>query len=105
MGWSLPAVGLYFTDKATLNGTTAGGLIWQWLDSGEGGWKQLVGILDGYENTTATAQTLTFPTAFTYEPEFAQQPTSFGATADSTTLTLPASMSATVTGLLVVEGF
>jgi hypothetical protein len=85
-----------------LAGTTAGTAYWIQVEQGTT--KRVVVALVGYENTTATAQTITFPTPFAYEAAVVYQPTSFGATVGKTTLTLPASMASAVSGVIVVEG-
>lgn len=83
-----------------LSGTTAGTLTWVMSEDGLT-WR---GYLDGYENTTATAQTVTYPTAFANGAAVVSQPSGFGATTTATTLTLPESMSAAVTGVIIVMG-
>jgi hypothetical protein len=89
--------------QTTLNGTTAGTAVWSQpaMDSSV---KKIVVFLNGYENTTATAQTITYPVAFTNTPKITSDD-SGGSTASTTTLTLPASMSATKTGWVIVEGY
>lgn len=89
--------------KTTLNGTTVGTAIWAQPFTGSA-FKKVIVNLQGYENTTATAQTITFPTAFTQTPYLAHDD-SGGATVSTSTLTLPASMGATKTGWIVVEGY
>lgn len=86
----------------TLNGTTAGSVVW--AQDLTGTVKRLVAYLNGYENTGGTAQTITFPTAFTYTPTIITQPSGLGATVSTSTLTLPTGMSGAVSGVLVVEG-
>lgn len=88
--------------QIVLNGTTAGTL--NWVQQQVGVTKRWIGYLDGYENTTVTAQTVTFPFPFTAWATITSQPAGFGAVATVTTLTLPASMASAVTGGLVVEG-
>lgn len=100
-----------------LNGTTAGVLRWvEYSDhvmvpgSGyETNLKRFVCIVNGYENTTAAAQTITFPIPFGSGGNYGTayitfQPAGFGATVNGTTLTLPANMTGAVTGLIIVEG-
>lgn len=87
----------------SLSGTTAGSVQWSMPEQGAG-YKKLVGALVGYENTGSTAQTITFPTAFANPPTITSQPSGFGATATTTTLTLPTGMSEAVNGVVVVEG-
>lgn len=89
--------------QSALAGTTAGSATSSMPSTGIG-YKKFLVYLNGYENTTATAQTITFPTAFTNAPYVAHDD-SGGATVSTTTLTLPASMAATKTGWIVVEGY
>jgi hypothetical protein len=87
----------------TLTGTTAGIAAVSQPFRGAA-YKKVVVYLGGYNNTTATAQTITFPRAFTHTPYLARDD-SGGATVTADTLTLPASMAAAKTGWIVVEGF
>lgn len=89
--------------QTTLTGTTAGTALWSQPYTAPS-FKKVLVRLAGYQNSTATAQTVTFPTPFVNAPYLAKDD-SGGATASTTTLTLPASMGATVTGWVVVEGF
>jgi len=90
------------TATTTLAGTTAGSAIWNMPYQGTG-YKKAIIYLNGYENTTAIAQTITFPTAFTYTPIVTTSIS--GASASTTALTLPASMTAAASGYIIVEGF
>lgn len=90
--------------QATLNGTTAGTAVSSQPEVGSS-YKKFIVYLNGYENTGGVAQTIAFPVAFTHAPYIAQQPSAFGATVSTTTLTLPTGMGASVTGWVVVEGF
>lgn len=87
----------------TVNGTTAGTAVWTMPEQGTS-YKRFVVYLNGYENTTATAQTITFPTAFTSAAVVTTPALSPAPTVSLTTLTLPASMGATLSGLVLVEG-
>ena len=96
--------------QTTLTGTSAGSAVWSQPYEGSS-YKKFVAYLNGYENTTATSQTITFPVAFAQAPTVVVfdagsvgAPT-FAATATTTTLTLPNSMGATVTGWLICEGY
>ena len=89
--------------QTTLNGTTAGTAVWS-QPAMDSSWKRFLVFLSGYENTTATAQTITYPIAFTNTPKVTSDD-SGGSSASTTTLTLPASMSATKTGWVIVEGY
>lgn len=99
------------TAQTTLTGTSAGSIVWSQMEQGTA-YKRFAGYLNGYENTTTTAQTITFPTAFSFPPAIQARSSgstnstlSFAATASTTTLTLPASMTAAVTGWLLAEGY
>lgn len=90
------------TAATDLAGTTAGNAYW--LQDCSGTVKRVVVALDGYENTGTTHQVVTFPVPFAYSAAIVSQPASFGATVSNTALTLPVSMGAPVTGVIVVEG-
>ena len=90
--------------QSTLTGTSAGSAISSQPINGAS-YKVFLVELAGYENTTVTAQTITFPTAFSVSPLLASQPTSFGATVSATTLTLPVSMASPVTGWIFIVGY
>lgn len=90
--------------QTTLTGTTAGSIVWSEPFQGSA-YKKFIGYASGYENTTATAQTITFPTAFADTPIITGNNTGMALTASTTTLTLPASMSATASGFIIIEGF
>jgi hypothetical protein len=91
------------TVQGTLSGTTAGSITWYQPLTGTG-WKRVLAYLTGYQNNTATAQAFTFQAAFTKPPYLARDD-SGGATASTSTLTLPVSMATAKTGWVVVEGF
>lgn len=88
----------------TLNGTTAGYANWAQPLIGVSQ-KKVIVQLNGYENATASVQTITFPVSFTSAPLIVSQPSGFGATVTATELVLPVSMSAAVTGWVLIEGF
>ena len=98
----IPSLVNLSTPTNTLIGTSAGNVIWNMPYQGTG-YKKAIFYLNGYENTTATAQTITFPTAFTYTPYIITSIS--GVSATTTALTLPTSMTATATGYIIVEGF
>jgi hypothetical protein len=66
--------------------------------------KRFVGHYTGYNNTSATPQTVTYPVPFTVAPRIAANDGPSGSTSQ-TTLTLPASMATPVTGWISVEGY
>ena len=89
--------------QTTITGTTAGTAVCSEPMAGSS-YKKITCFLSGYENTTVTAQTYTFPTAFANTPYLAKDD-SGGSTVSTTTLTLPASMSVAKTGWVTVEGY
>ena len=89
--------------QASLSGTTAGTAVSQFAEFSVT-YKRFMVRLSGYENTTATAQTITFPYAFTNAPAIMHDD-SGGSSVSATTLTLPASMGSTKTGWIVLEGY
>lgn len=89
--------------QTVLSGTTAGTATW--TQGGTSPWdKRVIVYLAGYENTTGTAQAITFRNAFNNPPAITKDATG-GATVSATTLTLPASMGSPVTGYIILEGY
>lgn len=94
--------GIKVSSSSTLTGTTAGNIVY--TQPAAGTYKKIVLYANGYENTSATAQTITYPTAFTNTPAVVINTTGMTVTTTTTTLTLPASMGAAATGLIILEG-
>jgi len=80
---------------ASLTGTTAGSITYIQVNS-LSTYKKVLLYANGYENTTATAQTITFPTAFT---------TVAAVTANTTGMSVSTSLTAAASGVIVVEGY
>jgi hypothetical protein len=91
------------TPQHAVSGTTAGTATWEQPFQGPT-YKKVLVSLAGYENTTATAQTITFTTPFTVAPRIVSDD-SGGASVSTTVLTLPASMGSTKTGWIILEGY
>ena len=89
--------------QTTLSGTTAGSIVWAQIEQGSA-YKKFVGYANGYENTTATAQSITFPTPFINPPIILGNDTGMSLITTATTLTLPASMGSAATGNIIIEG-
>lgn len=87
----------------TLAGTTAGNAYWQMPLQGT--YKKFVVYLDAYENDTTTAQTITFPTAFTYAPLVNNQSGAPGVTVTTTELSIGPDTTTAYTGYIEVTGF
>lgn len=86
-----------------LSGTTAGTATYS--QSGATPWdKRTVVYLSGYENTTGTSQAITFLVPYNNTPAIIQDATGT-ASVSATVLTLPHSMSAPVTGYIILEGY
>lgn len=90
--------------QTTLSGTTSGSVVWSEPIQGTS-YKKFVAYFNAYENTSATAQTITFPTAFSFTPIIIGNNTGTTPSATTTTLTLPVSMSATASGFIIIEGY
>jgi len=88
----------------SVTGTTAGSIIWDMPMQGSG-YKKVVVYLDGYENDTTTAQTITFPTAFTYAPNVYNPAAVPGVTASTTALSIDPDTTTVYTAWIFVEGF
>jgi hypothetical protein len=88
-----------------LAGTTSGNLRHTQPFQGTS-FKKWVGNAQAYVNNTTTAQTVTFPVAFTYTPSVTFNDTGLTVTVSTTTLTITAPNSLTAfTGNITVEGF
>lgn len=94
------------TASATLTGTTAGSVLFTMPQQGV--YKKFVAYFNGYENNTTTAQTITFPTAFSNTPVITTNmlgDQGLPVTVNTTELTIKAPDNTTAyTGLLFVEG-
>jgi len=88
----------------SVTGTTAGSIIWDMPLQGSG-YKKVVVYLNGYENDTTTAQTITFPTAFTYAPNVYNPGAVPGVTASTTALSIDPDTTTVYTAWIFVEGF
>jgi len=88
----------------SVTGTTAGSIIWDMPMQGTG-YKKVVVYLDGYENDTTTAQTITFPTAFTYAPNVYNPAAVPGVTVSTTALSIDPDTTTVYTAWIFVEGF
>ena len=95
------------TTQYTVTGTTAGSAVWSQPFQGAS-YKKVIIVLLGYENTTATAQTVTYTTAFTETPSVVNNGTGLTiaqSTATKTTFSLPDSMTAVASGTISIEGY
>ena len=92
------------TAPASFAGTTAGTVYWAMPFQGAG-YKKAVVFLSGYENDTATAQTITYPTAFADTPNIYNPGAVPGVSTTTTTLSIDPDNTTTYTNWLIVEGF
>jgi hypothetical protein len=92
------------TATTTLSGTTAGSIIWDMPFQGSG-YKKVVIFLNGYENDTTTAQTITYPTAFLNAPNIYNPQAVPGVTATTTTFSIAPDSATIYTGWIILEGF
>jgi len=92
------------TSQNTLTGTTAGSIIWSQPLQGSA-LKLVILYASGYENTTSTAQSITFTKAFTNTPAALVNTTGMSITVSATGVTLPASMTAAETGWIIIAGY
>ena len=89
---------------ASLTGTTAGSITYVQVNS-LSTYKKVLLYANGYENTTTTAQTVTYPVAFSTVAAITANTTGMSVSTSLTALTLPASMTAAASGVIVVEGY
>ena len=92
------------TTQNTLTGTSAGSIVWSQPMQGSA-LKLVVMYANGYENTTTTAQTITFTKAFTNTPAVLVNTTGMTITVSTTGVTLPTSMTAAATGWIIIAGY
>jgi len=92
------------TTQNTLTGTSAGSIVWSQPMQGSA-LKLVVLYANGYENTTTTAQSITFTKAFTNTPAVLVNTTGMSITVSTTGVTLPASMTAAATGWIIIAGY
>ena len=87
-----------------VTGTTAGSFTWVMPEQGAG-MKTVLVYFNGYENDTTTAQTVTYPTAFTQTPAIDNQAGVAGLSTDTTQLTINPDNTTKYTGWAKVWGF
>jgi len=92
------------TTQNTLTGTSAGSIIWSQPLQGSA-LKLVILYANGYENTTTTAQSITFTKAFTNTPAVLVNTTGMSITVSTTGVTLPTSMTAAATGWIIIAGY
>lgn len=95
--------GIVDPTQSTLNGTTSGSAISS-MPTQAPTYKRFIVYFNAYFNSTGTPQTITFPTAFATVNVITLN-VDPACTVSLTTLTLPASMGAAVTGIVIVEGY
>ena len=87
-----------------VTGTTAGSFTWVMPEQGAG-MKTVLVYFNGYENDTTTAQTVTYPTAFTDTPAIDNPAGVAGLSTDTTQLTINPDNTTKYTGWVKVWGF
>lgn len=92
------------TAVTSFAGTTAGTVYWVMPFQGSG-YKKVLVYLDGYENDTATAQTITYPTAFVQTPNIYNPAGVAGVSTTTTELSIDPDNTTAYTGWIVVEGY
>ena len=88
----------------SVTGTTAGSFTWVMPLQGSA-LKEVLIYFDGYENDTTTAQTVTYPTAFTDTPNIDNPSSVGGLSTDTTHLTINPDSTSKYTGWVKVWGF
>ena len=89
----------------SLSGTTAGSISWSMPFQGSA-YKKFIAYLNGYENDTTTAQTISFPVAFSDTPVIVVNSASVPSVTVSTTeISLAPDTTTAYTGWIIVEGF
>lgn len=89
---------------ASIAGTTAGTIYWVMPFQGSG-YKKAIVYLDAYENDTATAQTITYPTEFVQVPNITNPGAVPGVSTTATTLSIDPDTTDAYTAWIIVEGY
>ena len=91
--------------QTTVSGTTAGSFIASQPEQGSS-YKKVIIYLDGYENDTTTAQTYTFPVAFSTIAEITSNTASVPVVSTSLTeFSIAPDTTTAYTGIIVIEGY
>ena len=91
--------------QTTLTGSTAGSIVWSMPFQGSS-YKRFIAYFDAYENDTTTAQTISYPTAFTETPVISTNSASVpGVTTTATELSIDPDTTTAYTGWVIVEGY
>jgi hypothetical protein len=96
---------MFNAPQSQVNGPTAGNVVWSMPGHGLA-FKMIMLYFNGYQNATATAQTITFPQTFNAAP-VGMVPTAAcpaGLTVNGAAATLPVSMGAPFTGQCILGG-
>lgn len=89
---------------ASIAGTTAGTIYWVMPFQGSG-YKKAMVYLDAYENDSATAQTITYPTEFVQVPNISNPGAVPGVSTTTTTLSIDPDTTDAYSAWLIVEGY
>lgn len=96
--------GIIDPNQTSLSGTTSGNVISS-MPIQANTYKKFVAFFNAYENANLTvAQTISYPTAFTQTPVITIN-IDPQCTTNTTVLTLPIGMIATISGFVIVEGY
>jgi len=90
--------------QTALTGTTAGSIVYSMPYQGTI-YKKFIAYASGYENDTTTAQTISFPVAFTNTPYVATAPLGLISSTTTTGITLASGTTTTYTGWIIIEGY
>ena len=92
-------------NATTVSGTTAGSFVAHQVNF-EAGYKKVIIYLDGYENDSTTAQTYTFPVAFSTIAEITSNTASVPVVSTSLTeFSIAPDTTTAYTGIIVIEGY
>jgi len=90
--------------QTKLTGTTAGSIVYSMPYQGSS-YKKFIAYASGYENDTTTAQTISFPVAFTNTPYVVTSPSGLISSISTTGITLASGTTTTYTGWVIIEGY
>jgi len=91
-------------NESTLTGTTSGNIVYSMPFQGTI-YKTFIAYANSYENDTTTAQSISFPVAFTNTPYVVTSPSGLISSITTTGITLASGTTTTYTGWVIIEGY
>ncbi len=90
--------------QTTITGTTAGSVVWSMPFQGSA-YKKVIIYINTYENSTTTAQSITYPAVFTQTPIVIINNTSLTPTITDTDISFNPGSTTIYNGFIILEGY